>query len=56
MKQRQLGKGGPMVGEIGLGAMSIGGFLGPTDAATSFRTLDKAIDLGVTHIDTALIY
>jgi len=56
MKQRQLGKGGPMVGEIGLGAMSIGGFLGPTDQATSFRTLDKAIELGVTHIDTALIY
>ncbi len=56
MKQRQIGKGGPMVGEVGLGAMSFGGIFGPTDKATSHRTLDKALDMGVTHIDTALIY
>jgi aryl-alcohol dehydrogenase-like predicted oxidoreductase len=56
MKQRQLGAGGPMVGEIGLGAMSFAGAFGPTDEATSHRTLEKALDLGVTHIDTALIY
>ncbi len=56
MKQRQLGKNGPMVGEIGLGAMSFANFLGPTDKPTSHRTLDKALDLGITHIDTALIY
>jgi aryl-alcohol dehydrogenase-like predicted oxidoreductase len=45
-----------MVGEVGLGAMSFGGFFGPTDMAESHRTLDRALDLGVTHIDTALIY
>jgi len=56
MKQRQMGAGGPLVGEIGLGAMSFGGIFGPTDKATSLRTLDKALDEGVTHIDTALIY
>lgn len=56
MKQRRLGKDGPMVGEIGLGAMSFAGAWGPTDEATSHRTLDKALALGVTHIDTALIY
>ena len=56
MKQRQLGKGGPMVGEVGFGAMSFGGIFGATDEATSHRALDKALDLGVTHIDTALIY
>lgn len=56
MKQRQLGKGGPMVGEVGFGAMSFGGIFGPTDEATSHRTLDAALDLGVTHLDTALIY
>ena len=56
MKQRQLGRGGPMVGEVGFGAMSFGGIFGPTDEATSHRALDKALDLGVTHIDTALIY
>ena len=56
MKQRQLGKDGPMVGEVGFGAMSFGGIFGPTDVATSHRTLDRCLDLGVTHIDTALIY
>jgi aryl-alcohol dehydrogenase-like predicted oxidoreductase len=56
MKQRQLGKGGPMVGEVGFGAMSIAGAFGPTDDATSHKALAKALDLGVTHIDTALIY
>ncbi len=56
MKQRQLGKNGPLVGEVGLGAMSFGGIFGPTDEATSHRTLDAALDLGVTHVDTALIY
>ena len=56
MKQRRLGQDGPLVGEVGLGAMSFGGFFGPTDMETSHRTLDRALDLGVTHIDTALIY
>lgn len=56
MKQRQLGKDGPMVGEVGFGAMSFGGIFGATDEATSHRTLDAALDLGVTHLDTALVY
>ncbi|MDE2383297.1 MAG: aldo/keto reductase [Alphaproteobacteria bacterium] len=56
MKQRRLGQNGPMVGEVGLGAMSFGGIFGPTDKATSHRALDKALDVGMTHIDTALIY
>lgn len=56
MKQRRLGKNGPLVGEVGFGAMSLSGAFGPTDDETSHRTLSKALDLGVTHIDTALIY
>lgn len=56
MKQRQLGLGGPMVGEVGFGAMSIAGAFGPADDAASHRALSKALELGVTHIDTALIY
>jgi aryl-alcohol dehydrogenase-like predicted oxidoreductase len=56
MKQRQLGAGGPMVSEIGLGAMSFANMSGPTDTQTSHRTLDAALDHGITHIDTALIY
>jgi aryl-alcohol dehydrogenase-like predicted oxidoreductase len=45
-----------MVGEMGFGAMSFGGIFGATDEATSHLALDKALELGVTHIDTALIY
>jgi aryl-alcohol dehydrogenase-like predicted oxidoreductase len=56
MKQRQLGTNGPMVGEIGFGAMSLAGAFGPTDSETGLRTLARALELGVTHIDTALIY
>ncbi len=56
MKKRQLGAGGPMVGEIGLGAMSFAGTSGETDVATSHRTLDLALESGVDFIDTALIY
>lgn len=56
MKQAQLGD--LQVGRIGLGAMgmsaaySIGGF----DDAESIRTVHRAVDLGVTLIDTAEIY
>jgi hypothetical protein len=46
MQQRRLGKDGPMVGEIGLGAMSFAGTSGETDEATSHRTLDAAIERG----------
>ncbi|MEM8541696.1 MAG: aldo/keto reductase [Pseudomonadota bacterium] len=56
MQQRELGKGGPKVGAIGLGCMSFAGFYGPTDEAEAHRTLSKALDLGVTHLDTARIY
>lgn len=56
MKQRQIGRGGPMVGEVGLGALSFGGLFGATDEAASHRALHKALELGVTHVDTALIY
>ena len=56
MKQRRLGQNGPMVGEVGLGAMSFGGIFGATDIQTSHRALDKALETGMTHIDTALIY
>ena len=56
MKQRRLGQNGPLVGEVGFGAMSFAGFFGPADMTTSHRTLDRALELGVTHLDTALVY
>jgi aryl-alcohol dehydrogenase-like predicted oxidoreductase len=56
MQERQLGQNGPMVGAVGLGCMSFAGFYGPTDVAESHRTLARAQDLGVTHLDTAELY
>jgi aryl-alcohol dehydrogenase-like predicted oxidoreductase len=45
-----------MIGEVGFGAMSFGGIFGATVESTSHLALDKALELGVTHLDTALIY
>ncbi len=56
MKQRQLGKDGPMVSAIGFGCLSFGGIFGATDRGTSLRCLDAAWDHGVTFLDTANIY
>jgi aryl-alcohol dehydrogenase-like predicted oxidoreductase len=56
MKTRTLGQNGPRIGALGLGCMSFGGMYGPTDRDESFATLKKALDLGVTHLDTAIIY
>lgn len=56
IQTRQLYKNGPQVNPIGFGAMSFGGMFGKADKATSLKTLEKCVDLGVTHVDTALIY
>src|SRR5688572_19741222 len=46
------------VSRIGLGAMSMSGYynIGAGSDAESIRTIRRALDLGVTHIDTAEIY
>src|SRR3954454_24140795 len=56
--QRQLGADGPAVSAVGLGCMSIswGYYLDPQEEAVSERTLQRAVDLGVTHFDTASLY
>ncbi|OBK38475.1 aldo/keto reductase [Mycobacterium sp. 1165196.3] len=56
MKQAQLG--GLQVGRLGLGAMgmSVAYAVGGFDDAESVRTVHRAIDLGVTLIDTAEVY
>jgi aryl-alcohol dehydrogenase-like predicted oxidoreductase len=53
---RHLGNGGPGVGAIGLGCMSMSAVYGPGDEASAETTLLRALDLGVTLFDTADIY
>src|SRR6476469_4397781 len=50
--------GGLDVSRIGLGAMSMSGYynIGAGSEAESIKTIQRALDLGVTHIDTAEIY
>lgn len=57
MEYTQLGKRGPMVSTVGFGAWAIGGMnWGKTDDNISMKALNKALDLGVTLIDTADVY
>ena len=50
--------GGLDVSRIGLGAMSMSGYYNPHEGseAESIRTIHRALELGVTHLDTAEIY
>lgn len=50
--------GGLEVGRIGLGAMGMSAYytMGKTNVEESIRTLHRAIDLGITMIDTAEVY
>jgi aryl-alcohol dehydrogenase-like predicted oxidoreductase len=53
---RQLGSGGPLVSAIGLGCMGMSDFYGPADEERSIATIRRALDLGVTLLDTADAY
>jgi aryl-alcohol dehydrogenase-like predicted oxidoreductase len=56
MQHRRLGKEGPIVSAVGLGAMSFAGIYGDAEDTDSAATLARALELGVTFIDTANIY
>ncbi len=53
MRYRQLGKDGLTVSAIGFGAMSLAGVYGAAVDQESIATVQRALDLGVTLIDTA---
>lgn len=56
MQQRQLGKNGPQISALGIGAMSFSNFYGPVSEQESHAVLNVALEEGVTHIDTANVY
>ena len=56
MKGRKLGNWGLVVSELGLGCMGMSEFYGTTDEDESIATIHRAIELGVTFLDTADMY
>ncbi|MFF4284122.1 aldo/keto reductase [Streptomyces sp. NPDC001633] len=56
MKYRRLGNEGPEVSAIGLGCMGMSIAYGVPDEEESQRTLDRALDMGITLLDTADAY
>jgi len=56
MKQRTLGKQGLTVSELGLGCMGMTWAYGSADENEAIATIHRAIDLGITFLDTAEIY
>jgi aryl-alcohol dehydrogenase-like predicted oxidoreductase len=55
MQQRSLGNA-LVVSTLGLGCMGMSEFYGPGDESESIRTIRRALDLGVTLLDTADMY
>jgi aryl-alcohol dehydrogenase-like predicted oxidoreductase len=56
VQKRNLGNEGLAVSELGLGCMGMSEFYGTTDEDESIATIQRAIDLGVTFLDTADMY
>ena len=56
MEQRQLGTSGLSVSALGLGCMGMSAFYGTTDEPEAVATIQRAIELGVTFLDTAEMY
>jgi len=56
MEKRLLGKNGPAVSAIGIGAMSFAGIYGTATEQEVHAVLDACLDLGIDHIDTSNVY
>ena len=56
MNLRKLGSQGLTVAEIGLGCMGMSEFYGKADKQESIATIHRAVEIGITMLDTADIY
>ena len=56
MQTRTLGRQGLDVSALGLGCMGMSDFYGGRDEAEAVATINRALDLGVTFLDTADMY
>ncbi len=56
MQTRTLGSAGPSVSAVGLGCMGMSEFYGPSDESNSIHTIQHALSIGVTFLDTADMY
>jgi aryl-alcohol dehydrogenase-like predicted oxidoreductase len=56
MRTRRLGTQGLEVSEQGLGCMGMSDAYGPADEGEALATIDRALELGITFLDTADLY
>jgi aryl-alcohol dehydrogenase-like predicted oxidoreductase len=54
--KRPLGAGGPHVGALGYGAMVLEGYYGPSPDEAAVATINRALDVGMTMLDSADAY
>ncbi len=56
MLMRELGRSGERIAAVGLGCMGMVGWYGERDDIEARATIARALELGVTHLDTAAVY
>ncbi|MET7461270.1 aldo/keto reductase [Nonomuraea sp. NPDC005501] len=56
MRYTRLGRTGPVISSIGLGSLALAGAYGPVHEAEADRLIRRALDAGVTFVDTSAFY